>query len=84
MTKLAACVDGDVLLGAVEASPLLGYVAGYLASGVPGVAGLSLVLADMLLDKLPSLARVRTSPPATQPAPPRPAVAALVPLRRAR
>ena len=37
VTKLAACVDGDVLLGAVEASPLLGYVAGYLASGVPGV-----------------------------------------------
>jgi hypothetical protein len=59
VTKLAASMDVDALRGAVAGSPLLGYVAGYLASGVPGVVGLSLLLADLLLERLPALARVR-------------------------
>ncbi len=60
VTKLVGSVGAGDLAGLVEASPLLGYLAGYLASAAaPAVVGLSLILTDMLLEKLPALALVR-------------------------
>jgi hypothetical protein len=63
VTKLVGSLGAADLLGLVESSPLLGYLSGYLASsGAPAVVGLSLMLTDMLLEKLPTLALVsRTS-----------------------
>jgi hypothetical protein len=59
ITKLVASFDGQELLGVVQGSPLLGYLAGFLSCGVPAVAGLALILTDLLLEKMPSLALVR-------------------------
>jgi hypothetical protein len=59
VTKLVGSVGAGDLAGLVEGSPLLGYLAGYLASSAsPAVVGLSLILTDMLLEKLPALALV--------------------------
>ena len=72
VTKLVGTLEGGDVVEAVEASPLLGYLGGYMATGSSAVAGLALMLTDLLLRNIPSLATVPSLPIAPPPVPARP------------
>lgn len=53
VAKLLASMEGELLFKVVQDSQLLGYLAGFIASAKPPVAGLSIMIADMLLERMP-------------------------------
>uniref|UniRef100_A0A7S4P489 HECT-type E3 ubiquitin transferase n=1 Tax=Guillardia theta TaxID=55529 RepID=A0A7S4P489_GUITH len=53
VAKLLASLQRDELYKVVNGSQLLGYISGFIATGRPAIAGLALIVAEMLLEKLP-------------------------------
>mmetsp|Transcript_36383 Transcript_36383/g.82056 ORF Transcript_36383/g.82056 Transcript_36383/m.82056 type:complete len:1588 (-) Transcript_36383:29-4792(-) len=53
VAKLLASLKSDELYNVVNGSQLLGYISGFIATGKPSIAGLALMVAEMLLQKLP-------------------------------
>ncbi|KAJ1486130.1 hypothetical protein T484DRAFT_1790785, partial [Baffinella frigidus] len=55
LARLVASMKPDELLPVVRDSHLLGYLSGFIASSRPPIAGLSLLICEMLLNKLPQV-----------------------------